>query len=422
MRYYIDRTYLINLGTCDAVGKPPLRSTINCFSPGAGARMDRYLRNSVVTYRVMGTLTYPAEIRYDGPRCKRDLDAFGKALKRAIVKDHFLVGVDGRRRQIQRAIPPDKVGDWSLFWFLEYQPKSTGNTHFHFFCTHFLHFEIVRKIWCRVIEARKFGKHVYKKCFAACCKMELVEGGRNGLRKYARKYAKKQEQKDFPFCKCERENYYISARQQQKNYESLSRLLERNIININDCAREYPEKVVAVSLSSPEFVKSHQKFTLNCVKNNPDVFLRLVEPSGGAGCGRGDSRCNCNGFSWVGRFWGVLGGRKTVERCIKIPPAGQTENHEKIKNLQAKLQKKLKFFVATKKMEQKEIGINVYIFKNESAKKEIQKIYDDIAIECETIWIRERLEKMIEKCGMTLLNAHDLLMRDYEIWRYKRQI
>lgn len=171
--WYRDREYYVH-GYYDRDSEPhAVRGPIAGFSESAGRRMCKYLRNSVASYKAIGTLTYPAwtlpDHIADPKRCKRDLDTLCKRISRRFGSE-------------------DK---FSLFWFLEFTGK--GVPHFHFFVNVFIPHAWLARAWADVCDLGD-AKHA-----KAGTSIEQIRKGRRGITAYAAKYAAKQEQK-IPPC------------------------------------------------------------------------------------------------------------------------------------------------------------------------------------------------------------------------------
>jgi hypothetical protein len=152
--------------------KPPIagRSNITAFSVRSGARMRRFLRCCDAQYRIMGTLTYPAEF----PRSGR------------VVKAHFRAFVERCRRYHER----EGHAGWSIFWFLEFQAR--GAPHFHFFTNYEIPRDLLALWWYDVVGSGD------KRHLLAGTRIEYLRAGRSGAISYASKYAAKVEQKAVP--------------------------------------------------------------------------------------------------------------------------------------------------------------------------------------------------------------------------------
>jgi hypothetical protein len=148
------------------------RGIVKSFSASSAARMRRYLRESVAEYNVFITLTYPAELGYDGVRAKRDLVSFLKRYRRIAEKRNGAGGA------------------FSAFWFLEFQKR--GAIHFHVFGTEFIHKDTLSRIWYEICGT---GNEYHLKCGT---NVKAIKSGRHGICSYAAKYAAKHEQKSPP--------------------------------------------------------------------------------------------------------------------------------------------------------------------------------------------------------------------------------
>lgn len=160
-------------------GKPPVggRSEVKKFSVRSGARMRRYLRCCDVQYRILGTLTYPAEF----PRSGR------------IIKRHFRAFVERCRRYHEGA----SRSDWSIFWFLEFQER--GAPHFHFFTNYEIPRDLLAGWWYQIVNSGD-ERHLQ-----AGTRIEYLRAGRSGSLAYASKFigcltaeSGKQNQKQVP--------------------------------------------------------------------------------------------------------------------------------------------------------------------------------------------------------------------------------
>lgn len=154
-------------------GTKPLiagRSNIKAFSIRSGARMRRFLRCCDAQYRIMGTLTYPAEFPSSG----------------RVVKAHFRAFVERCRRYHERA----GHAGWSIFWFLEFQAR--GAPHFHFFTNYTIPRDLLAMWWYDIVGSGD-QRHLL-----AGTRIEYIRIGRAGTISYASKYAAKATQKDVP--------------------------------------------------------------------------------------------------------------------------------------------------------------------------------------------------------------------------------
>jgi len=151
--------------------KRKTRSTITHFSDSCGLRMGRYLREAEAEYRIMVTLTYPADYPSDGREVKEHLRRFLQEMRRLAVDNGVLA-------------------TYSSFWFLEFQNR--GAPHFHIFTTHRIDYSLVAELWYNIVNSGD------KKHLKAGTRVELLKAGRNGTIVYAKKYAKKQSQKQVP--------------------------------------------------------------------------------------------------------------------------------------------------------------------------------------------------------------------------------
>lgn len=147
------------------------RGVITEFSAGAAMRMGRYLRETVVDYKYMHTLTYPSEYPCDGRLVKEQLRRYLQEITRLAV-------ANGRKHLV------------SHFWFIEFQKR--GAPHFHIFTTEFVDYELSASLWFNIVDSGD-EKHL-----KAGVRVEKLYRGRTGCIKYAKKYAKKQEQKQIP--------------------------------------------------------------------------------------------------------------------------------------------------------------------------------------------------------------------------------
>lgn len=145
------------------------RGDITEFSERSASRMRRYLRECVVDYEYMVTLTYPCGYPSDGEQVKQHLRIFLQKLKR-----------DAGNRECE----------YSAFWFLEFQ--SRGAPHFHIFTTHDFNKKWVSRIWYDIVKSDDY-RHL-----AAGTRVEKLRGGRGAAAAYASKYAAKLKQKDVP--------------------------------------------------------------------------------------------------------------------------------------------------------------------------------------------------------------------------------
>lgn len=149
------------------------RGSIVSFSPSAGQRMRRFLRESISDYRTMVTLTYPGFF-----------DSNGKE-----VKEHLRRMLQEFKREFQR-VEPNNVMAYSSFWFLEFQQR--GAPHFHIFTTAKFPKDWIAKKWYEIVGSDDI-RHLH-----AGTRVETILAGREGCISYASKYAAKLEQKDVP--------------------------------------------------------------------------------------------------------------------------------------------------------------------------------------------------------------------------------
>lgn len=154
------------------------RGDITKFSEGCARRMRAYLRECEADYKIMVTLTYPADYPSNGKVVKEHLRRFIQEVARN----------EARNRKINRQAWIEERE--SIFWFLEFQNR--GAPHFHLFST----FEICKK-WC----AKKWYEIVQSEDIRhlhAGTRVESLRSGRNGASAYANKYANKSIQKSVP--------------------------------------------------------------------------------------------------------------------------------------------------------------------------------------------------------------------------------
>lgn len=153
-----------------------VRGAIRGFSPGAGTRMRRYLRECLSEYTTMVTLTYPFSFPVNGRETKEHLRRFLQELKREYYR-HAHVNASSFK-------------DHSSFWFLEFQER--GAPHYHIFTTWCPDKEWVSRRWYDIVESYD-ERHL-----RAGTRTEFLRSGRAGTIAYASKYAAKLEQKEVP--------------------------------------------------------------------------------------------------------------------------------------------------------------------------------------------------------------------------------
>lgn len=149
---------------------PANRGKITGFSVRSSSRMRRYLRSCDARYRVMGTLTYPAQFPTSGRAVKAHLRAFLERCRRYFSS----AGIEG----------------WSVFWFLEFQER--GAPHFHFFTTHEIPKDLLADWWFDIVNSGDPNHRL------AGTRIEFLKQARGATVAYAAKYAAKAGQKDVP--------------------------------------------------------------------------------------------------------------------------------------------------------------------------------------------------------------------------------
>lgn len=150
------------------------RNDITHFSKSSGARMRKYLRETLCDYSGMLTLTYPFYYPHDG-----------KA-----VKEHLRKFLQEVRREHRRTFGEASAIGFSAFWFLEFQER--GAPHFHIFTTWNPSKEWVSKKWFDICNTED-ERHL-----RAGTRTEVLRGGRGATMAYASKYAAKSAQKTVP--------------------------------------------------------------------------------------------------------------------------------------------------------------------------------------------------------------------------------
>lgn len=165
---------------CDIIG----------LSERSARRMSGFLRDSRAEYNVFGTLTYPADFEVTPLEAKRHLKNLLQYMRNGA--DALDIGREGPIGYIQDGPNdlPDPVtsGDFSVFWFLEFQQN--GQPHFHFFSTHRIDKNWLARQWYSIVGSGN-PDHL-----AAGTQVDRLKAGRKGARSYARKYAVKESQKD----------------------------------------------------------------------------------------------------------------------------------------------------------------------------------------------------------------------------------
>jgi len=188
----IDSVWIGHCGTYSDMEKTGTR--LNCdiigLSERSARRMSAYLRDCAADYRVFGTLTYPADIEVSPLEAKRQLKNMLQYIRNGALLLH--IGKEGPIGYIQKSptdLPdPTTYGDFSLFWFLEFQKN--GQPHFHFFCTHRIDKDWLARQWYAIVGTGNLDH------LKAGTQVDRFKAGRKGARTYARKYAIKEEQKD----------------------------------------------------------------------------------------------------------------------------------------------------------------------------------------------------------------------------------
>jgi hypothetical protein len=188
----IDTVWIGHCGTYSDTEKAGTR--LNCdiigLSERSARRMSAYLRDCAAIYRNFGTLTYPADLKVTPLDAKRHLKNLLQYIRNGAAL--LNIGKEGPVGYIQTSptdLPdPTTYGDFSLFWFLEFQ--ANGQPHFHFFCTHRIDKDWLARQWYAIVGTGNINH------LKAGTQIDRFKAGRKGARSYARKYAAKESQKD----------------------------------------------------------------------------------------------------------------------------------------------------------------------------------------------------------------------------------
>lgn len=156
------------------------RSTVSAFTHSSRCRLQKRIRELEPRLRTFGRLSYPSEFPSDGRICKRHWNTLVKRIFRKL---------EISKRDDSKYYSPDgKL--FSIVWFFEFQDR--GAPHFHFLCTHYINKDWLACAWYEIVGScdgnhKKFGTRI-----------ELFDGCRNKIARYAGKYAGKSEQKVIP--------------------------------------------------------------------------------------------------------------------------------------------------------------------------------------------------------------------------------